>query len=128
MNINTMLNTLGVSKLKAAWSLLTGGISGLLTLLAQAFTALLHKADPSKLKYYADLSSRLAKFTRYGVELFVTSECYKKAGTATADALSTFAEHVSDGEYTKAELDEDIDMIEACISLWKEAPKCEKEL
>ena len=58
----------------------------------------------------------------------LTSECYKKAGTATADALSTFAEHVSDGEYTKAELDEDIDMIEACISLWKEAPKCEKEL
>lgn len=122
-----MLNTLGVSKLRAAWSLLTGGISGFLTILAKAFTALLHKADPDKLKHYADLSAKLAKLTRYGVELFVTNECYKKAGTATADALTAFAEHVADGEYTKAELDEDIDTIEACISLWKEAPKCEKE-
>jgi len=127
MNINTMLKTLGVSKLKAAWALLTGGVSGLLTILAKAFTALLHKADSSKLRQYVDLSVKLAKFIRYGVELFVINECYKKAGIATANALTALAEHVSDGEYTKAELDDDINTIEACISLWKEAPKCEKE-
>lgn len=127
MNINVILKALGVSKLRAAWTVFTEGMAGLLSLLAKAFTALLRKADPTKLEYYADLSARIAKFMRYGVELFVTDECYKKAGTATADGLETFAKHISDGEYTKEELSEDIDFIEACISLWKEAPKCVEE-
>lgn len=127
MNINMILKVLGISKLRAAWSIITGGVSGLLALIASAFTALLRKAEPEKLKYYADFSSKLAKFVRYGVELFVTGECYKKAGITTADALVKFAEHIADGEYTKEELDEDIDFIDACIGLWKEAPECERE-
>lgn len=128
MNIGTILKTLGVSKLRAAFTLLFGGMSGFLALIAEKFTDLLRKADAEKLKYYAEFSAKLAKFISYGVELFVTNECYKKAGTATVGCLKSFAEHVSDSEYTKEEITEDIDCIEASISLWKEAPQCAKEL
>lgn len=127
MNINSILKTLGISKLKAAWTVLTGGVSGLLELAAKAFTALLRKANPDKLSYYADLSVRIAKFINQGLDLFVSNEKYRAAGKATVDGLESFAAHIADGEYTKEELDEDIDFIEDCIQLWKYT-KQEKQL
>ena len=127
MNINSILKELGISKLKAAWTLLTKGLSGLIELLAKAFTALLRKANPDKLSNYAEITEKIAKFTKYGVELFVKNEDYKKAGILTAQSIGMLALHISDGEYTKEELNDDIDSIDVCIKQWKEVKKCESQ-
>ena len=119
MNINAILKELGISKLKAAWTVFRKGVSGLIELLAKAFTALLRKANPDELEYYADLSARIARFIRYGIELFVTNQKYKDAGMSTASGLEEFSKHIADGEYTYEELRDDIDFIEECIDMWK---------
>lgn len=124
MNIVKIFDALGISKWRAAWTVVRKGIPGLLSLVAEAFTNLLKKADGEKLKYYADLSEKIAKFINYGIELFVDDSAYRAAGTATVNGLQAFAKHVSDGEYTQMELSEDIEFIEACIDLWKEAARC----
>jgi len=127
MNISKIFKALGISKWGAAWTVLTKGMSGLLALVAEAFTNLLRKADKDKLAYYADLATKISKVIRCAIEQFVTAPAYKAAGDSTVGGLESFAKHVSDGEYTQDELMEDIDFMEACIDLWKEAAKCEKE-
>lgn len=128
MNITKIFKVLGISKWRAAWTVIRKGIPGLLSLIAEAFTNLLRKADRERLSWYADLSNRIAIFINCGIEQFVTEPGYKAAGAATVNGLNTFAKHVSDGEYTQFELSEDIEFIETCIDLWKEAAKCKGQL
>ena len=118
-----LLAELNISKLSAAWAFLTGGWAGLAKLLCEAFTRLLQKADPEKLKAYSDLAAKIAGFIRTGIDLFVTDERVRSAAAATAQAIEALANHISDGQYDAAELDADIDNIEACIDLWKKVAK-----
>ena len=124
MSITKIFDALGISKWRAIWTIVRRGMPGLMSLVAEAFTNLLKKADKEKLKFYADLSDRIAKFINYGIELFIDDPAYRSAGTATVNGLQAFAKHVSDGEYTQMELSEDIEFIEACIDLWKETTRC----
>ena len=125
MNILKIFDALGISKWRAAWTVMRRGVPGLLSLVAEAFTNLLRKADGPRLEYYAGLSDKIAQFISCGIELFITDPAYRSAGVATVNGLRAFAKHVSDGEYTQAELSEDIELIEACIDLWKEAARKE---
>ena len=120
MNI---LKALGISKFAAAWTLLTGGWADLAKLICEAFTKLLKKAAPDKLKEYSELAAKVAGFIRTGIDLFVKNERIRAAAAATASAIEALANHISDGRYDEAELDADIDNIKACFDAWKKAAK-----
>lgn len=120
MNLTTILKELNISKLSAAWTLIFGGWDDLAVLICKAFTGLLRKANGETLKTYAEFSIKVAQLIRFGVDLFCHPEGkYKVAGVNTVDALMALAEHCKDGEYTPAELNEDIDNIEKCAEAWK---------
>ena len=114
-----ILNDLEISKWTAFWTLLTGGWSELAKLICTAFTKLLAKADPSKLRKYAELAAKVAMFAQSIVDVFVSGDKEKEAATATITCLRTLAEHLEDGEYTTEELESDIDNIVAAIDAWK---------
>ena len=114
-----ILNDLEISKWSAFWTLLTGGFAELAKLICTAFTKLLAKADPEKLKKYAELAAKIALLAQRVVDVFVSGDKEKEAATATIVFLQTLAEHLEDGEYTPDELDSDIDNIIAAIDAWK---------
>ena len=119
MNISTILKSLDISKMSAITTLIFGGWADLAVLVCKAFTNLLRKADPTKLKLYAEFSAKVAKAIRFIVDLFISGENVKAAAISTCVALETFSNHVADGDYTPEELDEDIDNIENCVADWK---------
>jgi len=123
MDISTLFKQLNVSKLSVAWAYITGGWAGLAKILCEAFTKLLAKADPAKLKEYSALASNIAKFIRYGIDLFIKDEKIKTAAESTAKAIDELAQHISDGIYKEEELNADIDNITACIDAWKDVAK-----
>lgn len=114
-----ILNDLEISRWTAFWTLLTGGWSELAKLICTAFTKLLAKADPSKLRKYAELAAKIAMFAQRVVDIFVSGDKEKDAATATIVCLRTLAEHLEDGQYTPDELDADIGNIEKCVEAWK---------
>lgn len=115
----SILNDLEISKWTAFWTLLTGGWAELAKLICTAFTKLLAKADPSKLRKYAELAAKISMFAQGIVDIFVTGDKEKDAATATIVCLRTLAEHLEDGQYTPDELDADVDNIVAAIDAWK---------
>lgn len=117
----SILNDLEISKWSAFWTLLTGGWAELAKLVCTAFTKLLRKADPAKLKKYAELAAKIALLAQGVVDIFVSGDKEKDAATATINCLRTLAEHLEDGEYTPEELDEDVDNIIAAIDAWKKS-------
>ena len=119
-----ILKSLNISKFSAAWTLLTGGWAGLAKLICEAFTKLLKKADPDKLRDYSELAAKIAGFIRTGIDLFVKDERIRAAANATAAAIEALANHIKDGQYDEAELDSDVDNIEACIEAWKQVASC----
>ena len=122
-----ILNDLEISKWTAFWTLLTGGWAELAKLICTAFTKLLAKADPAKLKKYAELTARIALLAQGVVDIFVSGEKEKEAATATITCLRTLAEHLEDGQYTPDELDADVDNIIAAIDAWKKVADDEEE-
>ena len=114
-----ILNDLEISKWTAFWTLLTGGWAELAKLICTAFTKLLAKADPSKLRKDAELTAKIALLTQRVVDVFVSGDKEKEAATATITCLRTLAEHLEDGQYTTDELDADIANIVAAIDAWK---------
>ena len=115
----SILNDLEISRWTAFWTLLTGGWAELAKLICTAFTKLLAKADPSKLRKYAELTAKIALLAQRVVDVFVSGDKEKEAATATITCLRTLAEHLEDGEYTPDELDADVDNIIAAIDAWK---------
>ena len=115
----SILNDLEISRWTAFWTLLTGGFAELAKLICTAFTKLLAKADPSKLRKYAELTAKIALLAQRVVDVFVSGDKEKGAATATIICLRTLAEHLEDGQYTTDELDADIDNIVAAIDAWK---------
>ena len=114
-----ILNDLEISRWTAFWTLLTGGWAELAKLICTAFTKLLAKADPAKLKKYAELTAKIALLTQRVVDVFVSDNKEKEAATATITCLKTLAEHLEDVEYTTEELESDIDNIVEAINAWK---------
>lgn len=122
-----ILNDLEISKWSAFWTLLTGGWADLAKLLCTAFTKLLRKADPAKLKKYAELAAKIAAIVKSIVDIFVSGAKEKEAADKTIVCIQTLAEHLADGEYTTEELDEDVANIVACIDAWKQVADDEDE-
>ena len=120
MKLTDMLKELNIGKWSACWAFITDGWAGLGKLVCEAFTKILRKAEPEKLKGHAEFTQKVAVFVTGGVETFCTDEKTMAAGKATAEAIGTLAEHISDGEYTKDELAQDVANIEKCITAWKE--------
>ena len=119
MKITAFLKELDISKWSAIWAFLTDGFAGIAKLICTAFTKLLRKADPAKLKKYAELAATIAQYLRGTVETFMEEGKVREAALKTADAVQVLAEHLADGEYTPAELEIDVDNIKACIEAWQ---------
>ena len=122
-----ILSDLEISRWTAFWTLLTGGWAELAKLICTAFTKLLAKADPSKLRKYAELAAKISLLAQRVVDVFVSGDKEKEAATATITCLRTLAEHLEDGKYTPDELDADIDNIVAAIDAWKKVADDEEE-
>lgn len=125
--IGQILESLEISKWSAFWTLLTGGWAELAKLLCTAFTKLLRKADPAKLKKYSELAAKIAVFLQGLVDVFVDGAKEKVAATATITCVRTLAEHLEDGEYTTEELDADVENIIAAVDAWKKVADEEDE-
>ena len=119
ITLKQVWDSLGISKWTGIKTLLFGGWADLAIIVCNAFTKLLRKAKAEMLAAYAEFAEKIAKIINFVVELFVKDDDIKKAAISTCNALSAFASHVKDGEYTPAELDEDIDNIEKCVADWK---------
>lgn len=123
MNIKDIIKKLDIGPVGLGWSYFKDGLAGIAKYLCEKLSALLKKLPADQLKYYADIAKNVAKLIRMVIDTFVKSTTVKAAADATVQAVETLAAHIEDGEYTTKELDEDIDSIEACIDLWKEAAK-----
>lgn len=123
MDITTLFKDLNISKFSVIWAFLADGWAGLAKLLCEAFTKILSKANPAKLKEYSELAAKIASFIRTGIDLFLKDEKVKAAAEATAKAIEQLANHISDGIYNEQELNEDIDNITVFIDAWKEVSK-----
>lgn len=123
MDITTLFKNLNISKFSVIWAFLTDGWAGLAKLLCEAFTKILSKANPAKLKEYSELAAKIASFIRTGIDLFLKDENVKSAAEATAKAIEQLANHIADGIYNEQELNEDIANITVCIDAWKKVAK-----
>lgn len=123
MKLGKFFEELNISKWSAIWAFLSDGWAGLAELICTAFTKLLRKADPEKLKKYAQLAAKIAVFLRGMVETFIEEGKVRVAALKAADAVQVLAEHLADGEYTTAELDIDVDNIRDCIVAWQAVDK-----
>ena len=123
MKLTEMLKELNIGKWSACWAFITDGWAGIARLVCEAFTKLLRKKDPDKLRNYAEFTGKVAIFVGGGVETFCTDEATKAAGMETANAVSVLAAHLADGEYTTEELSEDVSNIGKCIEVWKAVSK-----
>ena len=119
MKLTEMLKELNIGKWSACWAFISDGGAGIARLVCEAFTKLLRRKDPDKLRGYAEFVGKVAVYVGGGVETFCTDDTTKAAGAATANAVSVLAEHLADGEYTPEELSADIGNIEKCVEAWK---------
>ena len=123
MDITTLFKDLNISKFSVIWAFLADGWAGLAKLLCEAFTKILSKANPAKLKEYSELAAKIASFIRTGIDLFLKDEKIKAAAEATVKAIEQLANHIADGIYNEQELNEGIANITACIDAWKKVAK-----
>ena len=119
MKLTEMLKELNIGKWSACWAFISDGWAGIARLVCEAFTKLLRRKDPDKLRGYAEFVGKVAVYVGGGVETFCTDDTTKAAGAATANAVSVLAEHLEDGEYTTDELESDIKNIASAVDAWK---------
>lgn len=108
-----------VSKLKALWSLVTGGWTGLATYLLKVINKTLKKLNPEKVKQAAVVVEAVASALKALVTL--VPDKYQSAVALTIETVSKLAEALKSGDIDEKELDDEIDAIEATIQAWKEA-------
>lgn len=123
MKLTEMLKELNIGKWSACWTFITEGWAGIARVICEAFTKLLRKKDPGKLREYAEFVGKVAVYVNGGVETFCTDDTTKAAGAATAGAVAVLAEHLADGEYTTDELTQDVANIGKCVDAWKAVTK-----
>lgn len=121
MKLTEILKALDISKWSACWAYICDGWAGIAKLVCEAFTKLLRRCDPEKLKTYAEFAQKVATFIGGGVEIFCTDEGTRRAGLETAGAVALLAGQLSDGEYTVEELEQTMKNIDKCIDAWKGA-------
>lgn len=123
MKLTEMLKELNIGKWSACWAFLTDGWAGIARIVCEAFTKLLRKKDPDKLRNYSEFVGKIAVFVGGGVETFCSDEATRNAGMKTTEAVSVLAAHIADGEYTTEELEKDVANIRTCVEIWKEVAK-----
>lgn len=116
-----ILNDAGIGKLKLIWTFINGGWDDLGDIVRQFINHLLGKADAEKLKLYGERFSKTSQLINYAIELFGISGVIAHCLLSTATAFGDLGLHCSDGNYSKDELDKDVDNIRNSIAAWKTA-------
>ena len=106
------------SNIKALWSLVTDGWSGLMKYALEFANAALQKFDAEKLRSASRIAVNIAAVVSAAVGVFV-DEKYRDAANKTVDALKDLALSIEDGELSSAELNANIEAINKCIDAWK---------
>ena len=106
------------SNIKALWSLVTDGWSGLMKYVLEFVNMALQKLDGEKLKRASQIAVNIAAVVSTAVGVFV-DEKYRDAANNTVDALKDLALYIEDGELSSAELNANIEAINKCIDAWK---------
>ena len=108
-----------ISKIKAVWSFITGGWSGLCQYVLTVVNAALAKCDEEKCRNAATIAIGVAAVVKTACEVFAPDK-YKSAAANTITALEKLAVALEDGKLTKEEISGNIDAISACVEAWKE--------
>ena len=106
------------SNIKALWSLVTDGWSGLIKYALEFVNAALQKFDAEKLRSASRMAVNIAAVVSAAVGVFV-DEKYRDASNKTVDALKNLAISIEDGELSSEELNANIEAINKCIDAWK---------
>ena len=106
------------SNIKALWSLVTDGWSGLMKYVLEFVNIALQKLDGEKLKRASQIAVNVAAVVSTAVGVFV-DEKYREAANKTVDALKDLALYIEDGELSSAELNANIEAVNKCIGAWK---------
>ena len=106
------------SNIKALWSLVTDGWSGLMKYVLEFVNIALQKLDGEKLKRASQSAVNVAAVVSTAVGVFV-DEKYREAANKTVDALKDLALYIEDGELSSAELNANIEAVNKCIDAWK---------
>ena len=109
---------MNISKIRALWSLMTGGWAGLAVYILESLNKWLATLDRTKLAQAAIVVKSIANAIDALSPLIPAK--YANALKATTAAVSTLAESLADGNITQEELDANIDAIEAAIAAWRE--------
>ena len=104
------------SNIKAVWALVVDGWSGLMKYVLGFVNAALQKLKGDKLKRASQIAVNVAAVVSAAVGVFV-DEKYRDAANKTVDALKDLA--IEDGELSSAELNANIEAVNACIDAWK---------
>lgn len=107
------------SNIKAIWALVVDGWSGLMKYVLGFANAALQKLKGDKLKRASQIAVNVAAVVSAAVGVFV-DEKYRDAANKTVDALKDLALSIEDGELSSAELNANIEAVNACIDAWKE--------
>ena len=106
------------SNIKALWSLVTDGWSGLMKYVLEFVNIALQKLDGEKLKRASQIAVNVAAVVSTAVGVFV-DEKYREAANKTVDAMKDLALYIEDGELSSAELNANIEAVNKCIDAWK---------
>ena len=106
------------SNIKALWSLVTDGWSGLMKYVLEFVNIALQKLDGEKLKRASQIAVNVAAVVSTAVGVFV-DEKYREAANKTVDALKDLALSIEDGELSSEELNANIEAVNKCIDAWK---------
>ena len=106
------------SNIKALWSLVTDGWSGLMKYVLEFVNMALQKLDGERLKNAAQIAVNVAAVVSAAVGVFV-DEKYRDAANKTVDALKDLALSIEDGELSSAEMNANIESIKTCVDAWK---------
>ena len=106
------------SNIKALWSLVTDGWSGLMKYVLEFVNIALQKLDGEKLKRASQIAVNVAAVVSTAVGVFVDKK-YREAANKTVDALKDLALYIEDGELSSAELNANIEAVNKCIDAWK---------
>ena len=106
------------SNIKALWSLVTDGWSGLMKYGLEFVNSALQKFDADKLRSASRISVNIAAVVSAAVGVFV-DEKYRDAANKTVEALKDLALSIEDGELSNDELNANIEAINKCIDAWK---------
>jgi len=110
-----------ISKFKALWSLMTGGIAGLIKYILEVINEALKKLDPAKIAQVADVVKNVSNALVALVPLLPAK--YQDAAKVTIEAINKLSDALKDGNVTEQELNDEIDAIKAAIDAWKNVSK-----